>query len=157
MFWKLLFRPFASDGEIDLYPLDLVPPEEEMGFGEYFDFIITQHGRKREIGQISLRMGESECVYYFGHIGYHIDPPWRGHHYAEKACRLILPLMRRWDMHSAVITCDPDNFPSIRTCERLGCVWENTVDVPVILQKKWELSAVKRRYIWRITDEYEDE
>lgn len=148
MFWKRFFKPAATDGVIDLYPLDLYPPEEEMGFGEYEDYIITVHGSKREAGQISLRTGESECVYYFGHIGYHVDPPWRGHHYAERACRLLIPRLQAYGLHSVVITCDPDNAPSVRTCERLGCILENTVDVPRRLQKKWELSPVKRRYIW---------
>ena len=50
---------------------------------------IAEHGNRQEIGRISYRPGESAAIYYFGHIGYHIDPQWRGNHYAEKACRLI--------------------------------------------------------------------
>ena len=74
------FRPEFTDGVIDLVPIRLFPPEEEMGFGEVYDYIIAPHGQRREAGRISLRLGESPCVYYFGHIGYHVDPPWRGHH-----------------------------------------------------------------------------
>ena len=67
-------------------------------------------------------MGDSPCVYYFGHIGYHVDPPWRGHHYAARACALLAPLIAVAGKSSVVITADPDNFASRRTCERLGCV-----------------------------------
>ena len=51
---------------------------------------------------------------------------------------------------SAVITTDPDNEASRRTCERIGCLEERTVKVPVSLQKEWELSGEKVRYIWKI-------
>ena len=70
----MLFRRVRaefSDGVIDLLPLRLYPPEKEMGFGRVYDYMIVPHGTHREAGRISLRMGESPCVYYFGHIGYH--------------------------------------------------------------------------------------
>ena len=76
----MLFRRVRaefSDGVIDLLPLRLYPPEKEMGFGRVYDYMIVPHGTHREVGRISLRMGESPCVYYFGHIGYHVDPPYR--------------------------------------------------------------------------------
>ena len=72
----MLFRRVRaefSDGVIDLLPLRLYPPEKEMGFGRVYDYMIVPHGTHREVGRISLRMGESPCVYYFGHIGYHVD------------------------------------------------------------------------------------
>ena len=86
----MLFRRVRaefSDGVIDLLPLRLYPPEKEMGFGRVYDYMIVPHGTHREVGRISLRMGESPCVYYFGHIGYHVDPPYRGNHYARRACQ----------------------------------------------------------------------
>ena len=66
----MLFRRVRaefSDGVIDLLPLRLYPPEKEMGFGRVYDYMIVPHGTHREVGRISLRMGESPCVYYFGH------------------------------------------------------------------------------------------
>lgn len=69
-------------------------------------------------------MGESPCVYYFGHIGYHVDPPWRGHHYAARACALLAPLIAVAGKSSVVITADPDNFASRRTCERWAACWK---------------------------------
>lgn len=139
-----------TDGVIDLVPIRLYPPDEEMGFGECHDFIIAPHGKRREAGRISLRLGESPCVYYFGHIGYHVDPPYRGHHFARRACELLRTLIMLSGKESVVITTDPDNIPSRRTCEGLGCELERTVDVPVVIQRRWEISAVKCRYIWRM-------
>lgn len=144
------FRPEFTDGVIDLVPIRLFPPEEEMGFGEVYDYIIAPHGQRREAGRISLRLGESPCVYYFGHIGYHVDPPWRGHHYAARACALLEPLIAASGKGSIVITTDPDNMPSRHTCERIGCMLESIVPVPPLMQSRWELSPVKCRYVWKI-------
>ena len=80
------FQPAFTDGVIDLVPIRLYPPDSAMGFGECYDYIIAPHGVSREAGRISLRLGESPCVYYFGHIGYHVDPPYRGKRYARRAC-----------------------------------------------------------------------
>ena len=144
------FRPEFTDGVIDLVPIRLFPPEAEMGFGEVYDYIIAPHGQRREAGRISLRLGESPCVYYFGHIGYHVDPPWRGHHYAARACALLEPLIAASGKSSIVITTDPDNIPSRHTCERIGCILESIVPVPPLMQSRWELSPVKCRYVWKI-------
>lgn len=144
------FRPQFTDGMIDLIPIRLYPPDSDMGFGECYDYIIAPHGVSREAGRISIRLGESPCVYYFGHIGYHVDPPYRGRHYARRACALLKPLMLKRGKTSVVITTDPDNIPSRRTCEGLGCALERIVDVPQEIRSRWEISAVKCRYIWRL-------
>lgn len=146
------FHPELSDGVIDLVPIRLYPPDSEMGFGECYDYIIAPHGQSREAGRISLRLGESPCVYYFGHIGYHVDPPYRGRRYAQRACALLAPLMRSRGKTSVVITTDPDNIPSRRTCEGLGCEMERIVNVPREIRSRWEISPVKCRYIWRLDD-----
>ena len=119
----MLFRRVRaefSDGVIDLLPLRLYPPEKEMGFGRVYDYMIVRHGTHREVGRISLRMGESPCVYYFGHIGYHVDPPYRGNHYARRACALLRPLIALHGKSSVVITTDPDNWASRKTCLHAG-------------------------------------
>ena len=150
MFWFRRMKPEWTDGVIDLIPIDLYPPEEEMGFGEVYDYIIAPHGVRREAGRISLRMGESEFVYYFGHIGYHVDPSFRGNHFAMRACELLRPLIEAAGKSSVVITCDPDNWASRKTCIRLGCELEREVDVPLRIQKRWLISERKCRYIWRM-------
>lgn len=82
-------------------------------------------------GTLSLRVGDDEeLIRYWGHIGYGVFPPARGRHYAERACRLVLPLARRHGLRELWITCNPDNAASRRTCERLGATLIETVDIP---------------------------
>jgi len=82
-------------------------------------------------GSISLRIGHGiNLDRYLGHIGYHVLPPARGHHFAERACRLILPLARAHGHSYVWITCNPDNLASRRSIERLGAVYVDTVAVP---------------------------
>ena len=80
---------------------------------------------------IGLRIGSSKGIeMYYGHFGYHVYPPARGHRYAERACRLLLPLARRHGLQTLWLTCNPDNFASRRTCERLGATLISIVPVP---------------------------
>lgn len=147
---KWFFSPKVefTDGKIDLIPLHLSPPEKELGFGQEKNWRIAEHGNRQEIGRISYRPGESAAIYYFGHIGYHIDPQWRGNHYAEKACRLIKDEIYRSGKNCVVITCDPDNAASRKTCIALGCLWESEVPVDEYLQEKYDISPRKERYLW---------
>jgi tagatose 1,6-diphosphate aldolase len=82
-------------------------------------------------GTISLRIGNTPDIQlYFGHIGYGVYAPARGRHYAERACRLLLPLARLHGLDPLWVTTDPDNAPSRRTCERLGGKMVEIVDLP---------------------------
>ena len=82
-------------------------------------------------GGVSLRVGNTRDIeLYFGHIGYGVYPPARGHRYAERACRLLVPLARAHGLKELWITCNPDNIASRRTCERLGCTLVETVLLP---------------------------
>ena len=110
----------------------------------HYDFWMYVHDHPRESGggvpvppplriggTVTLRIGFTPAVErYYGHIGYHVYPPARGRHYAERSCRLLFPLCRRHDLRTIWITCNPDNFASRRTCERLGMRLVDTVPVP---------------------------
>ena len=146
--YHLFRRPEYSDGIIDLIPVREPPPSRELGFGHERVWRIAQHGKGKEIGRISYRDGERPGDYFYGPIGYHFGPPWRGHHYASQACQLIREEILRSGKSSAVITCDPDNEPSRKTCEALGCRWESEVPVDPEMQRKFSISAIKERYIW---------
>jgi len=85
----------------------------------------------RIAGGLSLRIGETpELELYSGHIGYHVYPPARGRHFAERACRLLLSLARRHGLRQLWITCNPDNIASVRTCQRLGARLVETIPIP---------------------------
>lgn len=85
----------------------------------------------KEIGKINLR-AETNLVIerYAGHIGYAVHEQWRGHHYAARAVRLLLPIARQIEIDPLWITCDPDNAASRRTCEIAGAEFIETVDLP---------------------------
>ena len=115
-----------------------------------FDIIDAASGRIS--GEIALRIGEGKGLFYLGHIGYHVDPPFRGKYEALHACRLCLRIFKEMGYRSFVITTDDDNIPSIKTCEKLGCILESTVDVPVWCREEYSISARKRRYVYEISE-----
>ena len=83
----------------------------------YFD-ILDHTGQK--VGICDLRIGHNEGLYYGGNIGYAVDEPYRGHHFAAKACKLLFELARWHELGYLIITTQPTNQPSRRTCELLG-------------------------------------
>jgi tagatose 1,6-diphosphate aldolase len=90
-----------------------------------------RNGDPEIVGGLNLRIGGGFNVErVIGHIGYHVYPFARGHHYAERSCRLLLPLARHHDINPLWITCNPDNYASRRTCERLGARLTEIVAVP---------------------------
>lgn len=108
---------------------------------QYHFWMRVRHDRPPPVGQslppvriagaIGLRIGSTRSLeMYYGHFGYHVYPPARGHHYAERSCRLLLPLAHRHGLKTLWITCNPDNYPSRRTCERLGATLVSIVAIP---------------------------
>ena len=67
---------------------------------------------------------------YAGHIGYNVVRKHRGHRYAARACKLLLPLAASHGLKTIWITCNPDNLASRRTCEILGATMVEIVDIP---------------------------
>jgi len=92
--------------------------------------MISEHSGD-ELGQINLRIGSTPHLeQYAGHIGYGVNRPHRGHHYAARSVALILPLARRYGIDPVWITCDPDNIASRRSLEIAGAEFVEIVDVP---------------------------
>ena len=144
----------ASDGVFSLRPREYTRRVFQMDGACSLIFDILEQASGKVAGEIALRVGEGPSLYYLGHIGYHIDPPFRGRHGAERACRMCFPMLAEMGMRSLVITTDEDNAPSIRTCERLGCAWECTVDVPGWCQAEFDISFRKRRYVYEGLDAF---
>ena len=102
------------------------------------------------IGSCDLRLGDSDITEVLGHMGYSIDEQYRGHHYAEHACRLMCDYARRANMTQLDITCDIDNYASIRTCERLGAEKIATIDVPPGFKTYDDTPSCGKKYKFRV-------
>ena len=110
--------------------------------------IIDAYPAVRMAGGIGLRIGATpEIELYSGNIGYHVYPPARGQHYAERACRLLLPLAKRHGMEMLWITCNPDNIASRRTCERLGAKLVDIIPIPLEHPFRKRGETAKCRYL----------
>jgi tagatose 1,6-diphosphate aldolase len=119
---------------VDRYPRGRESPNPLLGRVPAYTFWLRLKNRVPvEIaGSVSLRIGQTEDLRrYLGHIGYGVYPPARGHHYAERATRLLFPLARAHGLHELWVTANPDNIPSRRTCERLGGRLVDVVDLPI--------------------------
>jgi predicted acetyltransferase len=117
------------DGELELILVQTAPADPERGLVPYYVFEMRVGGEK--VGGLNLRIGNThDLVTYGGHIGYGVNPEHRGHHYAERACRMVLPLAKAHGLNPLWITCNPDNIPSRRTCERLGAEMVEIVSLP---------------------------
>lgn len=139
-----------GDDVFQLYPRQYFHRVAQLDGACCMNFDVVERASGKIAGEIALRIGEGESLFYLGHIGYHIDPPFRGRHGALRACKMCMPMLLAMGMRSLVITTDVDNLPSIRTCELLGCVLESTVEVPSWCQAEFSLSQQKRRYIYEI-------
>lgn len=103
--------------------------EEKKWVPSYKFDICSPKGTK--MGFCDLRVGYNENIYYAGNIGYTIHEEFRGHHYAAKACFLLFELARKHGMKELIITCNPDNIASAKTCERVGGELLETVELPM--------------------------
>ncbi len=116
-------------GEIDLRLDSTSDAQPEKDWVPAYHFsVCLPDGTK--VGQCSLRIGHNDRLYFGGNIGYGIDEAYRGHHYAAKACKLLFRLARKHGLAYVIITCDPANKASSRTCELAGGRYVETAAVP---------------------------
>lgn len=102
-------------------------PEKRWLPAYYFDICLLDG---TPIGKCDLRIGHNEKTYIGGNIGYEIDESYRGHHYAAKACGLLFQLAKKHGLEYLIITCDPSNAASYKTCERAGGKFIEITDIP---------------------------
>ncbi|WP_350344590.1 GNAT family N-acetyltransferase [Proteinivorax tanatarense] len=121
---------YLTDGEIDLIIQEKIPANKEREFLPAYKYSITLHNCSDPIGNIDIRIGYNENIYYGGNIGYEIDEAYRGNSYAAKACKIIKRVALSHGMNKLIITCNPDNFPSKRTCEKIGLKLKEIADLP---------------------------
>jgi tagatose 1,6-diphosphate aldolase len=119
------------DGDLELVLMVRSEPDLLRGWAPAYHFDMRHAETGQLLGGISFRVGRSEHLrLYAGHLGYGVSPQYRGHRYAARSCRLLLPLARAHGFTHLWITCNPDNYASRRTCELAGAAYVDTVDVP---------------------------
>lgn len=126
------FKDFdlLTDGEIDLLIVEKTPENIKKGFVPAYKYKICLHNSTERIGDIDIRIGKNQNIYFGGNIGYSIDENFRGKSYASKACNIIKQVAIAHGMDRLIITCNPDNWPSRRTCEKIGSSLKEIVDLP---------------------------
>ena len=136
-----------ADEDLELILVERYPGDPSINYVPTYKFKMTHVGQGEEIGHIELRVGNTNhIVMYGGHIGYRVNPEHRGHRYAARACRLLLPLARGHGLKTVWITCNPDNLPSRRTCELVGTELIEVVDLPKDTDMHQEGERKKCRY-----------
>ncbi len=120
---------FLQNDEINLVLERTADGNEEKWWVPAYHFAIcNQDGIK--MGVCDLRIGHNDKLYYGGNIGYRVDEKYRGHHYAGKACLLLFELAKMHQLEYVIITCNPDNYASRKTCEYAGGELLETVELP---------------------------
>ena len=120
---------FLKSEEISLVLERTAAANPERGWvPAYYFAICNKDGVK--IGECDLRVGHNENTYYGGNIGYSINEEYRGHHYAGKACLLLFELAKLHNLDYLIISCDPDNVASRKTCEYAGGKLSEIAELP---------------------------
>ena len=81
-------------------------------------------------------------------MSYTVFPPYRGHHYALKALRLLCAEAGKRGLDRLTVTCRPENAASRRTLELAGAELEGIEDVPDAHPLR--ASGVNRVCVYRI-------
>lgn len=121
--------PILSDGNLRLELVSVEPHPVHKVETYFFRMLDGRSGD--EAGRINLRLGDGAHIErYAGHIGYFVEPQHRGNAYSTRALRLLTNVARQLGIDPIWITCDTDNIPSRRACERAGAELIEIVDVP---------------------------
>jgi len=121
-------QPFVFNGFMDVPRLtcgdmwlECVAKTEaipEKGWVPAYEFAIMVDGARA--GELRLRIGYSEHLFYSGQVGFIVDGAYRGRGLAVRATRLIATVARWHGMQRLLITNDDGNHASYKVCEKLG-------------------------------------
>jgi tagatose 1,6-diphosphate aldolase len=118
------------DDDLELRVKETCPYDPEKSYVPEYLFDMVHARTRATMGTINLRVGLTEKLKEFGgHIGYEVAEAYRGHEYAARSCKLLFPLIRRLGINPVVITCHPENIPSVKTIESIGARLVITKDV----------------------------
>ncbi|WP_428239947.1 GNAT family N-acetyltransferase [Gynuella sp.] len=145
--------PLLTDGELKLDIDDYLSGHRAMDRVPAYKFKIIRCQDLTWVGDIDVRIGNTRhLILYGGHIGYSVHTSYQGHSYAAKACNIIKDVALAHGMTELWITCNPENTASRKTCEKLGAVFVNIVDVPAGTELFNRGDYRKCRYLWVLTD-----
>jgi tagatose 1,6-diphosphate aldolase len=140
-----------SDGVIDLKIAVKITNDPDEGLAPAYGFDICPTGESKSAGRLYLRMVESSYVkLYAGHIGYGVSPKFQGQRFAARACSLIKPVALHHGFVELWITCNPDNWPSRKTCEIIGATLVEIIDVDPKTPIYQDGEHQKCRYLWKL-------
>ncbi len=135
--------------EVDLILKDDSNEDTSDRWSPEYRFNVLLHNTDIVIGYINVRIGNDESLHmYYGHIGYGINEGYRGHKYAGKACMLAKKVLHDHSVKKVIITCNPDNIASRKTCEFLGAEFINIIDIPKDSAAYSDDETQKCRYEW---------
>jgi tagatose 1,6-diphosphate aldolase len=138
-----------ADGELELHLAERTLGDPRRSWVPAYRFDMRVTGVKA--GSISLRVGSTELIErYAGHIGYGVEPPFRGRRYAARACTLLFALARAHGLRTLWITCNPEYVASRRTCELIGGELVDIVELPPDTEMYKEGERQKCRYRVRL-------
>lgn len=119
-----------KDEEIYLKLQGTAEADDSKGFLPSYYFTIHRRENDVELGRCDLRVGFNRGTEINGNLGFTIHTPYRGHHYAGKACLLLLRLARKHHMECLIITCRPENIASRKTCLSVGAELQEIFELP---------------------------
>jgi len=93
-------------------------PKKKYVPGYVFDIMERNSGDV--FGEISLRLGFTEGLYYGGHVGYSVNEGYRNMGVATLACGMIIELAKAHGFKKIIVTNNHTNKASRRVCEKIG-------------------------------------
>lgn len=146
--------PVFTNGTIDVSVEAEMPGVYTQGWLPSYHFRISLSGQPTKVGEVTLRIGYTmEVVRFGGHVGYNIRHDFQGNGYAAQACLLVKPVLIDYGMDVVWITCNPDNWASRKTCEKIGCQLIEIVDLPMHSHMYQRGERKKCRYRWVVYDQ----
>ena len=120
------------DGDLGLILIERREGETAKAFVPEYKFEMRHMPSDTKAGVIALRTSlTARLAGYGGHLGYDVLPEHRGNNYSARSCRLLFNLAREQGINPILITCSPDNMPSVKTCESIGGELVNQQEIEI--------------------------
>ena len=109
---------------------ELYPGNPKKNHVPGYTFDIIEKNSRDIFGEISLRLGFTDGLYYGGHIGFSVFEQYRNLGVATTACGIVLELAKAHKFQKIIITNNHANKASRRVCEKLGAKMVRIARIP---------------------------